>query len=78
MVIIRNGHQLSLINTVRLDDAGLAVLDRLGKVTNVVRIGAFHGRDDAFYLDRYGAKLWALPGMKHQDDRSTDVTTVVD
>jgi hypothetical protein len=64
MIIVRSEGELTLINTVRLDDNGLKALDALGKVTNIVRIGAFHGRDDAFYLDRYRAKLWALKGIK--------------
>ncbi len=66
MTVVRDGAALTLINTVRLDDAGLAALDRLGKVENVVKLGSFHGIDDAFYLDRYGATLWALPGMTHE------------
>ena len=55
MTIVRDGERLILINTVRLDDDGLAELDRLGKVTDVIRLGALHGRDDAFYVDRYQA-----------------------
>lgn len=73
MIIIRDKNQLSLINTVRLDDKRLAALDALGEVTNVIRIGAFHGRDDSFYLDRYHAKLWALKDMHHADHRITDI-----
>jgi hypothetical protein len=65
MIIIRENGKLSLINTVRLDEKGLAALEALGDVENIIRIGAFHGRDDAFYCDRYHAKLWALPGMQH-------------
>lgn len=72
MVIVKNANELTLINTVRLNDEGLAALDNLGQVINVVRIGAFHGRHDAFYLDRYSAKLWALKGMKHENNKFTD------
>jgi len=72
MIIFRHDDKLSLINTVRLDDRGLMALDALGKVENVIRIGAFHGRDDAFYLDRYQAKLWALEGMQHDNNRLAD------
>ncbi|MFI4938187.1 MAG: hypothetical protein ACHQJ6_06740 [Candidatus Berkiellales bacterium] len=72
MVIVKNNDELTLINTVRLNDKGLAALEKLGKVINVVRIGAFHGRDDAFYLDRYAAKLWAIKGMKHEHNKLTD------
>ena len=73
MIIIRNDRKLSLINTVRLSDRELAQLDRLGEVVNIIRIGAFYGRDDAFYLDRYRAKLWALKGMQHAGNRLADV-----
>ncbi len=71
MTVIREGDALTLVNTVRLDEAGLAALDRLGEVKNVVKIGAFHGIDDAFYVDRYGAELWALPGMRHESGLPT-------
>ncbi len=63
MTVVRDGDALTLVNTVRLDDAGLAALESLGRVKHVVRIGALHGRDDAFYRRRYGATYWALPGM---------------
>ena len=64
MVILRHGAELTLVNSVRLDDAGLAALDALGTVTHVIKIG-LHGMDDAFYVDRHGAKLWSLEGIPH-------------
>lgn len=72
MTIVRDGGQLTLINCVRLDDAGLAKLDSLGRVANVVKIGSLHGRDDAFYLQRYGATFWALPQMQHENGLKAD------
>jgi len=63
MIVVREDGKLNLINTVRLDDAGLAALDKIGKVENVVKIGSLHGVDDAFYANTYGAKVWAMPGM---------------
>lgn len=66
MTVVREGRDLTLINTVRLDDAGLAALEALGTVRNVVKIGSLHGRDDAFYVGRYAARFWALPGMLHE------------
>ncbi len=72
MTIVRDGTELTLINTVRLDDAGLAKLDALGTVKHVVKIGALHGLDDAFYRQRYGATLWSLPGMPHEHGLQAD------
>jgi len=72
MTVVRDGSALTLINTVRLDDGGLKELDKLGRVANVVRIGALHRRDDAFYKARYGATFWALPGMTLQHGLRAD------
>lgn len=66
MTVVREGDRLILFNSVRLDDAGLAALDKLGRVTDVVRLGCLHGRDDPFYVDRYKADYWALPGVEHE------------
>jgi hypothetical protein len=76
MTIVRDQGALTLVNAVRLDDAGLAALDALGKVTNVVKLGAMHGLDDAFYVDRYRARLWTLPGLEHESGLATDVALV--
>lgn len=67
MVVVRRGGELTLFNAVRLDDAGLAALEALGEVQHVVRMGV-HGMDDAFYVDRYGARRWAMPGMDPLDE----------
>ncbi|MCG7920967.1 MAG: hypothetical protein N0C81_15545 [Candidatus Thiodiazotropha lotti] len=66
MIIVRDGDRLIIINSVRLSDDGLSELDQLGKVTDVIRLGSLHGRDDPFYVDRYGAEYWAMPGMEHE------------
>src|SRR6266516_2467224 len=60
-----NGNALTLINSIRLDDAGLAQLDALGLVAHVVKIGSIHGRDDAFYKAHYGATFWAAPVRRY-------------
>jgi hypothetical protein len=76
MIIVKNGDEITLINTVRLDEAYLKIIESMGKVKNIVKIGSFHGRDDAFYLDRYKAKLWALKGMTHDNGVKTDIDLV--
>lgn len=65
MTVIQEGERLVLLNTVRLDDAGLAQLDALGKVTDVIRLAGNHGMDDPFYKNRYGAKVWVVRGQRY-------------
>ena len=63
MTVVRVGERLIIFNSVRLSEEGLAELDRLGRVTDIVRLGSLHGRDDPFYVDRYDAEYWAMPGL---------------
>lgn len=72
MTIVRTGDELTLFNTVRLDDAGLDALGQLGRVRHVVRLGAFHGRDDAFYAARFGARTYALQGIEDEHGLAHD------
>ncbi len=65
MTIVREGERLVLVNTVRLNDAGLAALDALGKVTDVIRVAGSHGADDPFCADRYKAKVWVVKGQRY-------------
>jgi hypothetical protein len=72
MTVVREGTALTLINSVRLDDAGLAALEALGNVEHVVKLSSNHGLDDRFYVDRYKAAQWALPGDEHGGGQSID------
>ena len=65
MTVIREGARLVLVNSVRLNEAGLAQLEALGTVSDVIRLAGFHGADDAFYKDRYGAKVWTIKGQRY-------------
>lgn len=56
----------------RLTDAGLSELEKLGRVATVIRIGGFHGRDDGFYRERYGAKVFALAGQHYSRKINAD------
>ncbi|MEM6993685.1 MAG: hypothetical protein AAF721_24440 [Myxococcota bacterium] len=66
MVVVREGERLVIVNSMRLTDEGLAKLDGLGKVTDVIRLAGFHGMDDPFYKERYDAKVWCLPGAPYK------------
>ena len=68
MVIVRSGDDLTVVSPVRLSPAGETELERLGTVRHVVKIGFFHGIDDAYYLERFGATYWALPDGTRPED----------
>jgi hypothetical protein len=63
MTVVRQGEELVLLNAVRLDDSGEKALGKLGIVKHVVRLGSFHGSDDPYFQDRFGAILWSVPGV---------------
>jgi len=62
MTIVRDNGQLTLINPVRMNEAGLKALEQLGDVAHVLRLGPAHGMDDPFYVDRYNADFWSFEG----------------
>lgn len=59
MTIIRFGDELCLVNAIRLTEKGLEDLDKLGKVKHIIRLAGYHGLDDPFYKEKYGAIVWA-------------------
>jgi hypothetical protein len=62
MAIVHDQGKLTLINPVRMDDAGLAHMEELGEVAHVLRLGPMHGMDDPFYVDRYNAEFCSFEG----------------
>ncbi|MAD44236.1 MAG: hypothetical protein CMH98_04450 [Oceanospirillaceae bacterium] len=63
MIIIRDGHQLILINPVRLSPLQERNLEHLGRIAHIVRLGDRPSADEHHYRTRYRPKLWALPGQ---------------
>lgn len=59
MAVIRHDGELTLVNPIRLDEAGEAQLSTLGEITRILRLGPMHGIDDPYYIDRWAAELWA-------------------
>lgn len=72
MTVLRHHGVLTLVNAVRLSREGEQRLRKLGEVRHLIKLGHHHGVDHAFYRDRFGAKLWALPEMEHEGDVRTD------
>ena len=61
MAIVRHDGELTLVDPIRLSAVEEKRLEALGSVKRILRLGPFHGVDDAYYAHRYGAELWA-PG----------------
>lgn len=59
MAIVRHQGELTLVNPIRLSAAGEAQLRDLGEVRRLLRLGPFHGCDDAYYVDTFSVELWA-------------------
>lgn len=70
MIIVRDQDALTVINAVRLEDE--SELNKLGTVEHVIRIGS-HGMDDAYYIEQFGAKYWALEDMALGEGLDADV-----
>ncbi len=76
MTIVRDNGQLTLINPVRMNAAGLKALEQLGDVAHVLRLGSAHGMDDPFYVNRYNAEFWSFEaGTTYTQPKITKVLT---
>jgi hypothetical protein len=64
MTVVDTGSGLVVLNAVRLSDAAQAELDRMGKVTALIKLSDSHGIDEPFYVDRYSPMVWSLPGAR--------------
>jgi len=64
MTIIRDGEELHIINSIRVKPETEAEIEKLGKPKHVYKLGWNHGMDDPYWIEKYGATFWALPGMK--------------
>jgi len=72
MTVVRQGDELTIINSIRLNESGEAALEALGAVKHLVKLSDFHGIDDPYYKHRYQPTVWALAGAKHKRDLTTD------
>lgn len=64
MTVLRHQGELSLLNPIRLNDAGLRQLEALGSIRRIIRLGSLHGLDDAWYAANYDIEFWGCPGSQ--------------
>jgi hypothetical protein len=67
MTIVREGKELWLFNCARLDERTEASLEEMGKVTHVVSMSS-HKHHDAYFQERFDAKLWTIEGLAYDQD----------
>ncbi len=72
MLIVRNGSELTLINPIRLESPEEQVLLSMGQIKHVLRLGDFHGLDDAYYVDKFDADFWSQEGQVSYPSPSPD------
>lgn len=64
MVAVREPEGWVLLNPVRLSAEAEAQLLEIAPFKHAVRLGTYHGRDDAYYVDRFGVEFWGVPGVQ--------------
>jgi hypothetical protein len=65
MTVLRHAGELTLVNPMRLGEAGMAALAQLGRVRRLLSLGAMHGIDDAWYRAHFpGVEHWCRPGSR--------------
>ncbi len=64
MVAVRTGEGWVLLNPVRLSEQAETELLAKAPFTHAVRLGTFHGRDDRYYVEKFGVHFWGVPGAQ--------------
>lgn len=64
MVAVLGPEGWVLLNPVRLSERTESELLAKGPFKHAVRIGAAHGRDDRYYVDKFGVEFWGVPGVQ--------------
>jgi hypothetical protein len=72
MTVLREKGGLVVVHPVLLPDAEQKRVEALGPIEHIIRLGDFHGMDDALYQQRYGAKLWAPRGAHEREGARVD------
>lgn len=72
MAIVKRGDDLTIINSVRVDEDTEKEILMLGTIKNLVRMCDMHGCDDAYYIDKFKPTFWSLEGLQPKPDTKVD------
>ncbi len=73
MAIVRHDGELTLVDPIRLNEAEERRLEGLGTIRHILRLGPMHGLDDPYYVERFGAQLWAPGASESYPEPKPDV-----
>lgn len=59
MTLVREGEELVVLHPVMMPTVQQKHIDSIGPIRHVVRLGDFHGMDNAHYVASYGATHWS-------------------
>jgi hypothetical protein len=72
MVAVLTPEGWVLLNPVRLSEAAEAELLAKAPFKHAMRLGTFHGRDDRYYVEKFGMEFWGVPGVqRHREPAFT-------
>jgi hypothetical protein len=60
MTIVKNGDDLTVINSVRVDEETEGEIKKLGSIKNLVRLNTAHGVDDPYYFKTFKPKYYSI------------------
>jgi hypothetical protein len=76
MVALLGNDGWVVLNPVRLSERAERDMLAKGPIRHAVRLGTYHGMDDAYYAERLGAQFWAVPGVHaHPEPAGTRAIT---
>lgn len=64
MVAVLGAEGWVLLSSVRLSERAEADLLAKAPFKHAVRLGGAHGRDDRYYVDKFGVEFWGVPGAQ--------------
>jgi hypothetical protein len=60
MTIVKNGDDLTVINSIRVDEETEEEIKKLGTIKNLVRLCTGHGLDDPYYFQTFKPKYYSV------------------
>lgn len=67
MTIVVCGDDVTILNSVRVNEEVEEAILKLGTIKNLVRMSGAHGRDDLYFIEKFKPTYWWLEGEEPYD-----------